>query len=115
MLGPFLSAIAPVGATGIGQLGLGQLDGVDGLDGGTPVRAADGGQGFGSKMVGAVQELEEAHTRVDGLAQAAATGDLRSVQDFMVASTEAQLLTQTVTTVRNRGLEAFNEIMRMPI
>ena len=103
---PF-GAIAPVG---LGSLGLGQLDGPDAAR-----RAADGGAGFGAALGRAVQELEAAHTRVDGLAQAAATGDLGSVQDYMVASTEAQLLTQMVVSVRNKGVEAFNEIMRMSV
>ncbi len=101
-------AVAPVG---IGSIGLGQLD--DGFE--AARRAADGGSGFGTAMTRAVQQLEDAHTRVDGLAQAAATGDLTSVQDYMVASTEAQLLTQLVTSVRTKGVDAFNEIMRMPV
>ena len=40
---------------------------------------------------------------------------LQSIQDYTIASTEAQLLTQLTVAVRNKAVEAFNDIMRMQI
>ncbi len=37
------------------------------------------------------------------------------MQDYVIAATQAQLATQLTTTVRNKALDAFNEIMRMPL
>jgi len=37
------------------------------------------------------------------------------VSDYVVAATEAQLATQVTTAVRNKAVEAFNDIMRMPV
>ena len=53
--------------------------------------------------------------KADDLALKAATGDLQSIQDYTIASTEAQLLTQLTVAVRNKAVEAFNDIMRMQI
>ncbi len=70
---------------------------------------------FGSKVVNALEELQQAHAATDQLAQAAATGDLQAVEDYMVMATSTQLATQLTVAVRNRAVESFNEIMRMQI
>jgi flagellar hook-basal body complex protein FliE len=59
-----------------------------------------------------VAELEQA---VDVASQQAAVGNLESVSDFMIATTEAQLATEITVAVRDRAITAFNDIMRMQI
>jgi flagellar hook-basal body complex protein FliE len=49
------------------------------------------------------------------LAVKAATGDLGAVHDYTLAATEAQVTTQLTVAVRNKALDAFNEIMRMSV
>jgi flagellar hook-basal body complex protein FliE len=71
--------------------------------------------GFGTAVAGALDGLNAAHQRSADAARAAATGDLQSVNDYMIAASEAQLATQITTAVRNRAIESFNEIMRMQI
>lgn len=63
----------------------------------------------------ALNSLGAAEQRADTAARAAATGDLSSVSEFMMATTEAQLMTEVTVAVRNRAIEAFNEIMRMQV
>ena len=77
--------------------------------------AAERGADFGSKIVSAFEDLQTAHAETDRLAQAAATGDLNAVEDYMVQATQTQLATQLTAAVRNRAVESFNEIMRMQI
>lgn len=74
-----------------------------------------GGEGFGASLTGALQQLSDAHAAADDLALKAATGDLQAVQDYVIASTEAQLMTQLTVQVRNRAIEAFQDIMRMQV
>ena len=92
-----VSPIAPVGGTG--QAG-----------------AASGtGGGFLDAFTGAMDQLSAAHQRADDLALQAATGDLQAVQDYTIAATEAQLLTQLTVTIRDKAVEAFNEVMHMQV
>ncbi len=70
---------------------------------------------FGGQIGDALSALGNAEQRADTASRAAATGDLSSVSEFMMATTEAQLLTEVTVAVRNRGIEAFNEIMRMQV
>ena len=76
---------------------------------------AVGDGGFGSAVTDALDSLAASHQRTEQAARAAATGDLQSISDYMVAASEAQLATQITTAVRNRAIEAFNDIMRMQI
>ena len=71
--------------------------------------------GFGDSVGSALNGLGAAESRADAAALAGATGDLASVSDYMVAATEAQLITEVTVAVRNRAIEAFNDIMRMQV
>ena len=70
---------------------------------------------FGDAVVSALENLQASHTATDRVAEAAATGDLKAVEDYMVMATETQLATQLTVAVRNRAIESFNEIMRMQV
>lgn len=77
--------------------------------------AGSGGSSFASMLADQLDAVSAAQNKADNLAVQAATGDLQSIQDYTIASTEAQLLTQLTVTVRNRAVEAFNDIMRMQV
>ena len=81
------------------------------------VAASDGADtsGFASSIGQALEELDQLHGTADTMAADAATGELESVTDYLVAATEAQLATQVTVAVRNRAVEAFNDIMRMQV
>ena len=80
-----------------------------------PQTTAAGGDGFASALVSSLEELQAKQSTSDGLAVQAATGDLTNVHDYMIAATEASLATELTVAVRNKAVEAFNEIMRMPV
>ncbi len=70
---------------------------------------------FGNMVLDGIERLEGVQDRADGLAVQAATGNLSNLHDYTVAATEASVTTQLTVAVRNKAVEAFNEIMRMPI
>ena len=76
---------------------------------------AAGDNGFASVLVSSLEELQAKQSTSDGLAVQAATGDLRDVHDYMIAANEAKLATEMLVTVKNKAVEAFNEILRMPV
>ncbi|WP_432546540.1 flagellar hook-basal body complex protein FliE [Kineococcus sp. SYSU DK004] len=82
--------------------------------GGAQSGAGTGGD-FAALLAGGLERLQGLQSSADQLAVRAATGDLTDVHDYMIASNEAQLATQLTTAIRNKAVEAFNEIMRMQI
>ena len=68
---------------------------------------------FGSVLTSAVENLQNVQQTSAQLAVAAVTGDLTDIHAATIASTRAAVTLELVSTVRNKGVEAFNEIMRM--
>ena len=81
----------------------------------TPAEEATDSSSFGSSVSDLLSGLGEAEARADNAALAGATGELGSVSEYMIAATEAQLMTEVTVAVRNRAVEAFTEIMRMQV
>jgi len=76
-------------------------------------REAAADPGFSSVLGGTIDELQRLQGTADTLAIQAVTGDLDDVHSAMIASTRAQVTLELVAAVRNRSVDAFNEIMRM--
>jgi flagellar hook-basal body complex protein FliE len=109
---PF-GGIMPVGIGGIA--GVASTAGMSGTTGTTGTQAAQGNDGFAAVLAASFDQLQGAQSAADSLATQAATGNLKDVHDYMIASTEASLATEMVVTIKNKAVEAFNEIMRMPV
>ncbi len=71
------------------------------------------GVGFGEELGGAVDNLQQLQSESKDLAIKAVTGDLQDIHSAMIASTRASVTLELVAAVRNKGVDAFNEIMRM--
>jgi len=93
------------------------LSGINSLTGVTGATQAQlpstDGSSFGSILGGAVQNLSNLQSTADQLAVKAVTGDLTDIHQATLAATRAQVTMELVSAVRNKGVEAFNEIMRM--
>ncbi len=73
------------------------------------------GADFGNLLSKGLENLQGLHQQADTLADKAATGDLTAIHDYTTTATEASVATQLTTAVRNKALEAFQEIMRMSV
>ena len=73
------------------------------------------GTDFAALLSGGIDKLQSLQSTSDDLAVQAATGKLTNVHDYMIASNEAQLATQLTVAVRDKAVDAFNEIMRMQV
>ena len=104
---------SPLG--GIVPVGIGAVGGPTAVGGVPPLQAGEGGDGFAATLAAVFDQLQGAQAKTSELATQAATGDLRDVHDYMIASAESGLATEMVVTVKNKAVEAFNEIMRMPV
>jgi flagellar hook-basal body complex protein FliE len=90
---------------------------VNGVDAASQAGAASGAAGadFGNLLSKGLENLQGLHQQADTLAVKAATGDLTAIHDYTITATEASVATQLTTAVRNKALEAFQEIMRMSV
>jgi len=91
---------------------------VSGIGASTGVQAASGtqatgGAAFGNALTGAIDDLQQLQGTSDKLAVQAVTGNLDDIHDATLASTRAQVTLELVAGVRNKAVDAFNEIMRM--
>ncbi|WP_337004401.1 MULTISPECIES: flagellar hook-basal body complex protein FliE [unclassified Microbacterium] len=77
-----------------------------------PAKAADD-TAFSNSVTGAIDELRSLQSESDKLKVAAVTGDLDDIHSAMIASSRAAVTLELVAAVRNKGVDAFNEIMRM--
>ena len=102
---------------GITALGVGAPNSITSVTGAgiPPLKAGEGGDGFAKTLAAVFDQLQGAQNTSSQLATQAATGDLKDVHDYMIASSEAGLATEMVVTIKNKAVEAFNEIMRMPV
>ena len=96
---PAIGAVSGVGAT-------------TGLSA-TAATQGTGAASFGNALTGAVDDLQQLQSTSDTLAIKAVTGNLDDIHDATLASTRAQVTLELVAGVRNKAVDAFNEIMRM--
>ncbi|HWI62366.1 MAG TPA: flagellar hook-basal body complex protein FliE [Symbiobacteriaceae bacterium] len=70
---------------------------------------------FGQYLAEALANVEAAQTEAAAAAQRLATGEIQDVAEVTIASEKATLALQLTVQVRNKVLEAYQEMMRMPV
>lgn len=71
------------------------------------------GTSFDGVLAG-IDQLQALQSTADGLGVAAVTGQLDDVHDYTIAAAQASLAVELTAAIRNKAVDAFNEIMRMP-
>ncbi len=71
--------------------------------------------GFGDALANGLTQISDLEHGADALIQDVATGGPTKVHEAMVAQTESALAIDLLVQVRDRGLEAYQEIMRLQL
>jgi flagellar hook-basal body complex protein FliE len=79
----------------------------------TTATTSTDGSGFASSLSSIVDGVSSTQNTANTLAVQAATGDLTDIHKATIAATRAQVTMELVTAVRNKGIDAFNQIMNM--
>ena len=68
-----------------------------------------------SAFAESLQKVSNLTGSADNLAEGVATGQLTDIHQFTAAAAKAQLGVELTVAVRNRAVEAYQEIMRMQV
>ncbi|MBT9154215.1 MAG: Flagellar hook-basal body complex protein FliE [Firmicutes bacterium] len=81
----------------------------------TKAPAADSSQSFSTQLSDALAQVNELQLKADELAKQLALGEIQDVHQVTVAMAQAQLSLQLAVQVRNKMVEAYQEIARMQV
>jgi len=95
-------AIPPIGAAGAMPLAATRTQ-------------APASPGFGDALMKGLESVSNTERQADSVAQSIATGGPAQIADLMVATTKSQMSIDMLVQTRNRAVEAYQEIMRMPL
>lgn len=73
------------------------------------------GVGFSDFLKDAISKVNDLQLQAEEINQKFVTGEIQDIHSVMIASEKAELSLQFTLAVRNKILDAYNEIMRMPI
>ena len=101
---------APLGGIG----GIGSLTGLSGIGASEGTDSATGpNSDFASLLSNSLEKVQDLQSKSSSLAVQVADGTLQDPAQYTMASTEASLALDLTMAVRNKAVEAFQEIMRM--
>lgn len=107
------SPIGPLGAVS-GLAGVKGVAGVDGIAGAATTTAVSGpNTDFAGMLAKGLEGVQSAQSKSSDLAVQVANGSLQDPAQYTMAATEAALGLQLTMAIRNKAVEAFQEIMRM--
>jgi len=99
-----ISAISRLSATGL-----------DGSIAATNRASSSSSVSFGEVLSGALSDLNEMALTSDRLAESFAAGEDIEIHEVMIAMQETELAFDLATQVRNKAVEAYQEILRLQV
>jgi len=81
----------------------------------TPMTSADAQQSFAATLKDAITSVNEAQVQSDIATQKLINGGDIELHDVMIASQKASITLNATMEVRNKAVEAYQEIMRMSV
>lgn len=74
-----------------------------------------GGQNFASIFKNALQEVNKLQLEADAASHKLATGKVDDIAPVVIAAEKASIALQLTVQVRNKIVDAYNEVMRMQV
>lgn len=93
-----------------GISGISSVVGARGIERATPTDGT-----FAGKVGNALQSVSNTEKAADLMAQDVAAGGDTPVHELMIATTKATLSVDMLVQMRNRAVEAYQEVMRMQV
>jgi flagellar hook-basal body complex protein FliE len=73
------------------------------------------GKSFADHLKDNINEVNAKQVSADKMAMELATGQSGNIHETMIAATQAELQFNLMVQLRNKALEAYTEVMRMPV
>lgn len=70
---------------------------------------------FVQMLKGSIHDVNQLQSETDKAIENLATGRTKDIAQVMIKAEEAQIAFQFLIQVRNKAIEAYNEIIRMPV
>lgn len=70
---------------------------------------------FGAALQRGLEQVSALEAEAEWVATDIATGGDSQLHDLMIATTQSEMATELLVQTRNRALEAYHEIMRLPV
>lgn len=80
-----------------------------------PSSKVDGGKSFADTLKDAVANVNQAQIESDHKMQELATGKNKNIAEVMISAEKADISLKLMTSVRNKIIEAYQEIMKMQV
>lgn len=86
-----------------------------GVEKGNQITPAQAQQSFSNLLKAAINEVNEVQNQSDNLTKKLAMGEPVELHQVMIAAEKASITLQTTMEIRNKVVEAYQEIMRMQV
>ncbi|MBS4213043.1 flagellar hook-basal body complex protein FliE [Neobacillus rhizophilus] len=70
---------------------------------------------FANSLSEALQKANDTIVQSENMSEKIATGEIKNIHDVTIAAQKAQIALQLTTQVRDKVVEAYQEIMRMQV
>jgi flagellar hook-basal body complex protein FliE len=88
---------------------------ISALQSAAPNKGADATGGFQSILSDAMDAASSTDAASQAGAQALLTGDVNNLSDIVIESEKADIALSLAVQIRNRVIDAYNEVMRMQV
>jgi flagellar hook-basal body complex protein FliE len=107
-------AIGPISSIGSGA-GVAGVGGVGGVGASGRASGAGSASGFADALTKGIQNVANLDANADQLIADFAAGGTTDISDVMAASSKASLGVQVMVELRNRALEAYQQVMNVQV